>query len=292
MMTINQLKKRVAEPGSPFRYLYKWKTEIGNRISHREIYNLDDVVKPTTKAYAEKHSTGLDKEGFSPATGDFDPNLSQELLKLYRDRLADPEFNEKKLSLRTFMTRISTEEDLDEKNILVRFALQEKVLAVAAAYLGQTPYLSCVHIFQSTSTGEKGWKESQLWHLDREDARTVKLWVYLTDVANIECGPFTFLDKGDSAKVANSFFPTRLTDDDLERQNVLKFQQQIIGPELTAFYVDSSLCYHQGSRVIGENVRAVYEATFVTHSVLYKINNGIRSNPTGNRPRDIALRGL
>lgn len=160
----------------------------------------------------------------------------------------------------------------------MRFALQDAIVRLATAYLGEVPYLSSVQIFQSLSTGQTDrWGESQLWHLDHEDSTTVKVWVYLSDVPDVEHGPFTFLPLADSRKVKDGFFPGRLSDEALVAQGVADRAVQVKGPRLaTAFYVDSSRCYHLGSRVHPGCYRVVYEATFVTHASLYPIESGIR----------------
>lgn len=289
---INRFKKLVIQPGSPFRHLKKWASEVRNHVLHPGIYKSSFASGSVEAKQAKAHAANLKASGFSASTGDFEDRLLNELQQLYFDRLRDEDGGNKKVQHRPFMTRLTADEKLDDAHILVRFALQSKVLATAHEYLGQSPYLSSVQIFQSRSSGQKQWIESQLWHRDYEDARTVKLWVYLTDVVNVECGPFTFLDSSKSAKVKNSFFPTRLNDSQMESQGVLASQQQVIGPKFTSFYVDSSVCYHQGSRVVGNNVRAVYEATFVTHSPLYDIKNEISSSCSLDQLRNIVLNGI
>jgi hypothetical protein len=179
------------------------------------------------------------------------------------------------------MIQLSHSSDLQADHILVRFALQDSIVRLVTAYLGETPYLSSVQIFQSLSTGQTDkWGESQLWHLDYEDSTTVKVWVYLTDVPDVEHGPFTYMSLADSRKVKNRFFPGRLSDEALAQQGLGDRATQIKGPRLaTAFYVDSSLCYHLGSRVHPGRERVVYEATFVTHASLYPLESGIRFGP-------------
>ena len=106
---------------------------------------------------------------------------------------------------------------LPDTNPLIQFALQETVLQIAAEYFGSTP--SITYSILTLSKGTAGpLKSSQLWHLDHDDTRVLKLFVYLTDVTDVESGPFTLLGAQDSKKVSNSFFENHLSDDQVFRK--------------------------------------------------------------------------
>lgn len=81
---------------------------------------------------------------------------------------------------------------LPTDNPFVAFALQPAVLSILAKTYGELPFLDDVLLLLSRDTG-KHLSLSQLWHRDYDDLRTIKVYVYLTDVHEAADGPFTFL---------------------------------------------------------------------------------------------------
>lgn len=271
-------KRRITASGSPFRYIGKFQRTLRNRLLQPALFKKAKEIEQALPSDLAAHVANLRQKGYSYSTGELDPALVAELGAFSEARMSDPDLDTKKTVLRPFMIQLSHRDDLRTDDVLVRFALQDSVVRIAASYLGEVPYLSSVQIFQSLNPGTTNWGESQLWHLDYEDSTTVKLWVYLTDVNEEAQGPFTFLPRDESLKIKNNFFPGRVSDEKMDAQTNRAFVQQVKGPRLTAFYIDSSVCYHMGSRIHPGNSRIVYEATFVTHSSLYPLENGIALN--------------
>ena len=57
----------------------------------------------------------------------------------------------------------------------------------------EEPQLSDVLLTLSQPTENKPLSYSQLWHLDHDDKRVCKLFIYLTDVRDTKDGPLTFI---------------------------------------------------------------------------------------------------
>jgi len=79
---------------------------------------------------------------------------------------------------------------VDSESVFARFALQEQVLNIANAYMGlysQLRYFNVWHTLANTGPA----RQSQLWHRDRDDFLTCKIFLYLNDVAE-GAGPFTY----------------------------------------------------------------------------------------------------
>jgi hypothetical protein len=121
-----------------------------------------------------------------------------------------------------------------------RGALDGFILSTVARYLGCATYLEYVD-FQHSRPVET-LTASQLWHLDRMDRRLVNLFVFCRDVAE-ENGPFSFLDAPDSSAI-----PDYLTDERIAAYADLTRTIRILGEAGTAFLIDTSRCYHFGSR--------------------------------------------
>lgn len=165
-----------------------------------------------------------------------------------------------------FWTRLLDEDkvegQLPTSNPFVSFALQMPVLQVLAHYYGELPFLDDVLLTLSRHTGNK-LSLSQLWHRDYDDQRTVKLFVYLTEVGSAADGPFTFLPGPVSDRVGSSLRSRR---DDAEIAAKVKPEEvkMLTQPRLSVFMVNTSRCLHMGSRVAEGHERLLYTAGFIS----------------------------
>jgi hypothetical protein len=152
----------------------------------------------------------------------------------------------------------------------MRFALSEDVIAPISAYLGVVPVLLNIDIWYAYAPpSKKGPRNAQLWHLDGDDATQVKVWIHLQDVIP-ESGPLTVLD----ASVSDAFAKEIGYDSSVEYRipdaKVQSFAREdsltlFDGPAGTIDFVDTSRCFHFGSRVEeGSPVRRVFFAKYVT----------------------------
>jgi hypothetical protein len=133
---------------------------------------------------------------------------------------------------------------------IVRFALRDDVLAAVSRYLGVVPFLSTVAVFHSDTT-DGDPTSSQLYHCDGDDVTQVKVFVYCTDV-DAASGPLTVLDARTTRDVqlrTGYAFRDRLTDEQVRQAVSSVREHAILGPVGTTSFVDTSRCFHFGSRV-------------------------------------------
>src|SRR5262245_3812003 len=172
---------------------------------------------------------------------------------------------------KTFWTRLLDEDMLDgtlpTDNAFVRFALQPAVIAVLARALGELPRLDYVLLTLSRSN-ETNLAHSQLWHRDHDDVRTIKMFVYLTDVTSIADGPFTFIAGPTSDRFGFSLRSHRGDTDILDKLEPDEVRA-VLAPRLTTFLVETSRCLHMGSRTAPGHARLLYTATYITIPRLY-----------------------
>jgi hypothetical protein len=152
----------------------------------------------------------------------------------------------------------------------MRFALSEDVLAPISAYLGVVPVLLNIDIWYAYAPpAEEGPRNAQLWHLDGDDTTQVKVWIHLQDVIP-ESGPLTALDASLSDAFAeeidyDSSVEYRIPDEKVESFTRDDSLTLFDGPAGTIDFVDTSRCFHFGSRVDeGSPVRRVFFAKYVT----------------------------
>lgn len=99
--------------------------------------------------------------------------------------------DELKIGAKTFNVELlGSEIEFDPNSVFARFALQEKILDIANSYLGMIAKLRYYNVWQTFAT-DAAFRESQLWHYDREDNYILKIFLYLKDVTE-GGGPFTY----------------------------------------------------------------------------------------------------
>jgi hypothetical protein len=285
---LKKLQNKYYGPGSPLRYVRKATLELSNPGASRERARVGAALSAQLPASLAQRAAELEATGYADAGEELDGGLLAELDQTASGRLSNGYAGTK---IRSFFTKYTDDTDLNSDSIFVRFALQPAVQKLVCSYFGnQVPYLAEIALILSHSNDKDQWTDSQLWHLDHSDARTVLLWVYLTDVNTSEEGPFTYLPVEASRKYKNSFFPKRVADESMVAAGLAGEARQVYGPRLKAFYVDTARCYHLGSRLKGAAQRFVYLATFITHKPLYPLDNGIKLGSKVSEAERLLLR--
>lgn len=175
------------------------------------------------------------------------------------------------LTHKTFWVRLSDLDQVDgvfsSEHPLVRFATQPGVVGVLTERLAELPQLSEVLLSLSRESSEES-SYSQLWHRDYDDVNTIKVFVYLTDVTSPADGPFTFIPGPASDRYR---YPIRshLPDEDLLARVGREHVKEMIAPRLTTFVVETSRCWHMGSRMQPGHVRLLYTANFFRYPRIY-----------------------
>lgn len=133
---------------------------------------------------------------------------------------------------------------------ILRLALRADVLSSVSRYLGVVPLLTTISVFHSdTVAGDP--TSSQLYHCDGDDVTQIKIFVYCTDV-DPPSGPLTLLDAATTREVQRRtgyWYRHRLTDEQVQAAVGAPREHVIVGPTGTTVFVDTSRCFHFGSRV-------------------------------------------
>ena len=85
-------------------------------------------------------------------------------------------------------------------------------LRIIGDFMHELPQLSDVLLTLSRPTENQPLSYSQLWHLDHDDKRVCKLFIYLTDVRDTADGPLTFIPAPESKPFRNTL-KSHLSDD-------------------------------------------------------------------------------
>lgn len=171
---------------------------------------------------------------------------------------------------------------INETNPLVKVALNKKLNYIVSEYLEQIPWLRYILITKSFYSS-KEYDYSQKWHLDFDDEKMLKLFVYLTDVESIKDGPFQFLDFETSLKVKNNFIHKHLSDFEMNQSEINSGKVIMLGKKMKVFLVDTHRLYHCGSRLSEGHSRILYTALFTAYPSIYPgASNGFTVSENGN----------
>jgi hypothetical protein len=153
----------------------------------------------------------------------------------------------------------------DERAALLRVALDPRMLAMASAYLGTFPVVVEADYYCSFAT-DGPFTKSQLWHCDDDAGDVIKVFIYCDDVDEAD-GPFELVMPIASRRIRDQIGYRyagpryRVSDAVMERHATADEQVSIRGPAGTAFVVDTSKCFHRGSRITDTRRRRIV-ATF------------------------------
>ena len=118
--------------------------------------------------------------------------------------------------------------------------------------MGIVPILFDVDVWYSQHHGGD-LQNSQLYHCDWDDVTQVKIFSYAREV-KLSAGPLVLIDAKNSQHLRNArdyvfdFQHNRLTDDEAHEIVDASEETAIIGPPGTTAFVDTSRCFHYGSR--------------------------------------------
>jgi hypothetical protein len=163
---------------------------------------------------------------------------------------------------RSFFQQILTDEHIRRFPAILNFATSSDVLQTVIDYMGFLPVLSAskplgVRLNESDARFAEphgnGFCESQLFHCDYHDSPMVYMIVALRDVT-VRSGPFSFLPAGASQRAATALHygrrgrSYRISDEEMYSVAGRDDLIELVCPAGTVLFLDSSVCFHYGSR--------------------------------------------
>jgi len=145
---------------------------------------------------------------------------------------------------------------------LVDFATSSQVIGAVAPVFGYVPHLSTslprgIRLQESSNTHDPTpdapWRDSQNWHRDYHTEPTFYLITLIKEVTE-ECGPLTYVSASVSKRVSEAFryrsmrCSYRITDEQFFSVVDPVEVHRLVGPPGTTLFIDSSACFHMGSR--------------------------------------------
>jgi hypothetical protein len=223
--------------------------------ARRRLYEerFDELVGPLSRRIDMTDGFAIDDSGELPHL-DALLEEGEQMVERYGGRKWEHE--------KPFLQNINPETAVDEYPALLDFVTSPEVVAAVAPTFGYVPQLSGilprgVRLMESSTRFDPDAdgppRESQLYHLDFHSSPTVYVVVALRDIGPDD-GPLHFLGAEASRRVAEALdygargVPYRLTDEQVmsiaEPSEVHRFS----APKGTVLFIESSACFHFGSR--------------------------------------------
>jgi hypothetical protein len=186
--------------------------------------------------------------------------------------------------------------DLEKYPSFLNFITSSPVLALAMDYLKTVPVLSRtrppgVRFMESNAKldpHDSGpYRESQLYHLDLHDTPLIYVLVAIEDIQP-SSGPWTFLPASASDRAARAInyrasgvnyrMPDEMIYGAVDRNEAIEFS----GPKGSVLFIDSSRCFHYGSRhACPPRFQVMYALTSVCRTDLSQTFMGAERYPVG-----------
>ncbi|QQO17121.1 hypothetical protein JJB99_13775 [Bradyrhizobium diazoefficiens] len=241
----------------------------GARARRRAVLN----KLPTAPEWSAA-SRQLDQDGYVDVTSLVDRSLAQAVLDVGQSKVArlDELSGKQQQGHKSFWVSLLDEDLVNgafaTDHPFVRYALQPGMLRIIGDYMHDLPQLSDVLLTLSRPTENKALSYSQLWHLDHDDKRVCKLFIYLTDVRDTADGPFTFIPAPPSRSFRNTL-KSHMSDDTVFAKVDRSAVKELVAPRLTSFIVNTARCLHMGSRILSDRTRLLYTATYIQPPRMY-----------------------
>jgi hypothetical protein len=149
-----------------------------------------------------------------------------------------------------FMVPMIDSASLTLDSPMLRLALRPDVVAAVSSYLGMVPVIAYLQVFYSEAGTDEA-RSSQLFHCDADATSQVKIFVLCSEVTPSN-GPLTLLDAKTSRALRSRLgyhFGGKIKDRRLAGIIDESDHRPVIGPQGTVCFVDTTQCFHFGSRV-------------------------------------------
>jgi hypothetical protein len=149
-----------------------------------------------------------------------------------------------------FMIPVVQPEELDRQSPLIRLLMREDILSAVSAYLGAAPLINSANVYVSKPS-DREHMSSQLLHCDADDTTQIKVFVLCNRVTEGN-GPLMIMDAERSAQLRDTVdyqYRNRVSDEEARAQLGDLAMRALTGEPGTVALVDTSRCFHYGSRV-------------------------------------------
>lgn len=252
------------------------------KIIKTSVYPIESIARKLIYFYIllfSKSKTEV-KNGYLIFPEKFDTNstLYNDVMSIFNryESFSDAKKTNKYGSSKIWRANLFQPEDLIDKPSILEFVTQDEIIEAVTKYLGSSPIIGDIQLWWSKENSDIS--SSQLYHIDQEDYKQLKLFAYFNNVTS-DTGPLTFFDSEASAliksRVDNPFNKIEDEEIDLSRGNHEAIE--FTGEPGTYGLVDTSSCYHMGSRT-RKGDRVAIMVSFLAHNCIREANKLVLHN--------------
>ncbi len=231
-----------------------WYASISRMARCRSISRRKNIVQQVSSMHRRRWSIPKEK-GILVVPAEHIPEASN-VIRAAKNLVGNQEeiWARKKKSKPQLVSDLLPQSMITLDSAYMEFGLREDILSVVAAYLGMVPILASIEVWLSLPSAVPEWGNSQLYHCDWADISQVKVFVHVSNVF-LENGPLTVINSDTSNKVRDKigyqFIGGNRLPDKVIRPLIDPGEEYALtGPAGTVCFVDTSKCFHYGSRVL------------------------------------------
>lgn len=210
----------------------------------------------------------IKRDGYwEPNRGDIllTDKMVSECANIFKRRVKKQDYNKNKVSNQNLFT----ESDFVDSRTLVEFVTQDNIVQTASNYLGMIPVIGDYTLWWSLPSNNE-LAGSQLFHQDKIDNKQLKLFVNISDIKDAN-GPFCFFPDSVTASIKSVASDPlgRISDEEIKVAGVSQRMKRASGGKGQCLFVDSSRCFHAGSRV-SEGYRLMIMVQFINPNCVFE----------------------
>ncbi|MEX2526788.1 MAG: hypothetical protein WEA09_04060 [Gemmatimonadota bacterium] len=252
---VGRIRRRLANPGSYFRFRGGFSRSLYHKASrylHGGTY-LSRCIGIEREPVPEALLIPEDRGFVKLSTQEVGDLPLAEAVEEVRARVARLDIQaEKAASKKPYLLQLFQASDFDRGSAVYKLVTHPTLVGAAARYLGAVPLLTYISVWYSPND-ERHHGSSQEFHLDHEDFRQIKGFVFIEDVDD-DCGPFSLIQADKSQEIARRIgyrmtaSSKRLTDERVYGSGTDVQLHRLTGAAGSLAMVDTSRCFHFGSR--------------------------------------------
>ena len=253
--TFRKIKTVLTYPGSFFRYQSQPFRSFYHNFSKAAHFRTNARrCNAKSDAYSSGKLTIKEDDGYALFLPEQVPdNLAKEVVQEALSRIEKIDVEAvRKTSKKPYLLSLIKGEEIDRKSAIYKLVSHPEIVGSVGRYLKCFPVLTYIAVWYSPNLpGQQ--TGSQKYHLDHEDYRQIKAFMFIKDVGP-QNGPFTLLPATESEKIQNAI-NYKMTPDDKQIDDEVAYEivdrslvKQMTGQAGSLALIDTSRCFHYGSR--------------------------------------------
>lgn len=229
---------------------------LNKLINFKLLFNCRELKKELSNIKENSLTDQLNVNGYTYLSDSF--TLPKEIINKCDQIISSHDDNSSKLNKnKSMIYNILKTDQIQKIDGLIEFATSKNLISVISNYLGEIPILLGINLYLSPKNENEQFSSSQLFHLDTEQHKQIKIFYLLHDT-DISHGPLEFIDKLETENILKKINYTgkRISDDTIKNLNLnnnFVNDKIFIGRRGSGLMIDSSNCLHRGSRKILKN---------------------------------------